>query len=154
MQKTLTLLLASFFGVLGLRAQTSDVAATTSTVSASKVRTASTTTEEVDWENFDLYLEPAGKGMEGSDWAFYLNIKQERLFVDFAAIAVERKPMQSIRILSSKGEPIFQDGQLNGLPSDAIYEVDLRKLPADTYSVEVVNGQGQTVLYALQWDNR
>jgi len=74
--------------------------------------------------------------------------------VDFSAIAVERKPMRSLRILSSKGEQVFQDGQLTGLPSDAIYEVDLRKFAADTYQVEVVNGQGQIVVYALQWDNR
>lgn len=154
MQKTLTLLAVSFFAMLQVQAQTSDVAATATPVSASKVRTASTTTQEIDWENFDLYLEPSGSGMEGSDWAFYLNIKQERLFVDFAAIAVERKPMRSLRILSSKGEQVFQDAQLTGLPSDAIYEVDLRKFAADTYQVEVVNGQGQTVVYALQWDNR
>jgi hypothetical protein len=108
--------------------------------------------QEIDWENFDQYLNPETQKEQTS--FVTINNQNNMLFVDFKAVQQkmnDKLPLQRLYVWSSKKELVFYDDALATLPQDAIYEIDLRQLPADTYRIELFKAKDNIVEYQFAW---
>lgn len=104
-------------------------------------------TEEIDWENFEKYLE-----VENEKSVFFFNETMQLLFVDLEEIYEQYNyatDLQSIQIRTADNKVIFSDNDLDKLPSNAIYEIDLSTYPQALYRVEVVATHQAPLSYEL-----
>lgn len=114
--------------------------------------TNTTAPQEIDWENFDQYINAEANKDETN--FVHINSQNNMLFVDFKAVhqnAKDKLPFQRLYVWSSKKELVFYDDALATLPQDAIYEIDLRQLPADTYRIELFKAKDNIVEYLFAW---
>jgi hypothetical protein len=135
--------------VISLTAQKNTGSLATST----KVTITPAAPQEIDWENFDQYIEAAEEKKEDSKMVA-INQENKVMFIDFEQVQTQSgdsKPLQRIYVWSANKELVFYDDALVNLPQDAIYEVDLRELPLGTYTVELYKSKENIVHFEVNW---
>lgn len=108
---------------------------------------ASSTTDDIDWENFDKYLE-----LESEKGIFFFNEAKQLLFVDLEEIYEQfnyATDVQSIEVRATNNKVVFVDSDLHKLPSNVIYEIDLSAYPKDTYHIQVIQSHQAPLSYEV-----
>ena len=103
---------------------------------------------EIDWANFDQYLEEE----ESEDKIFSFNENMQLLFVDLEEIYEQYNyatDVQKIEVRASCNTIVFSDDRLETLPTNSIYELDLKAYPIDTYQVYIVQSHQDKLVYQL-----
>lgn len=88
-----------------------------------------TTTDEIDWSNFELEMEDVN-----DQWTFHTDQDLRLLYIDFEALGGK---MSHLVIKSNDNTVILEDDHLFDLPANTIYEVNLQKLEKGSYFVEL-----------------
>jgi hypothetical protein len=106
-------------------------------------------TAEIDWENFDQYLENIQPQTAAPDWVFHQNLPNRVLLVNLAnkAAKATRLAVKS----STNAALVFEDADLAELSPNAIYEIDLARWNTDTYVVVVEYEDTKSLSYELIW---
>ena len=68
-----------------------------------------------------------------ADWSFFHDASQNSFYIDFETVDVN---LSDLKVYNEEGEVIFEDN-LQGLPVNTIYELDLEGYPIGTYKVDI-----------------